>query len=145
MLKNLTLDALEEHPDLNPQTPKEFVNSILLAFGDRISHKTMNKYLKNAGKDPITQPRKSYANYKFSEATIQKRKARQDKIAQRRALRDEYMGIDMTDPKAGRAKKRAFNLDHGRYKLGRKAARTTRDWPTWDAARKAYRRRKNMT
>ena len=34
------------------------------------------------------------------------------------------MGIDMTDAKAGKAQKRAFNLKNGRYKIGRKAART---------------------
>ena len=61
---------------------------------------------------------------------------RHAKIAQKRALRGEYMGIDMTDIKAGRARKRAFNLEHGRYKIGRKAARTLREWNTWDAARK---------
>ena len=53
------------------------------------------------------------------------------------------MGIDMTDRKAGRARKRAFNLEHGRYNVGRKAARTTRDWDTWNEARKnAYTQRK---
>ena len=60
MLKNLAVDALEEHPDMNTQTPKEFVDSILYVFGDQISLKTHNKYRKNAGKDPIRLLRKSY-------------------------------------------------------------------------------------
>ena len=53
------------------------------------------------------------------------------------------MAIDMTDPKAGRAAKRAFNFENKRYGVGRKAARTNRDWAGWDAPRKkAYNQRR---
>ena len=53
------------------------------------------------------------------------------------------MAIDMTDPKAGRAEKRAFNIENKRYGVGRKAARTNRDWAGWDAPRKkAYNQRR---
>ena len=56
--------------------------SIIESFVEQVPNKTLNKYLKNAGRDPIRLPRKSYADYKFSEATKQKRQARQEKIAQ---------------------------------------------------------------
>ena len=43
----------------------------------------------------------------------------------------------------GRAAKRAFNIEHGRYNVGRKAARTKRAWDSWNEDRKtAYMDRK---
>ena len=58
----------------------------------------------------------------------------------------------MTDPKAGRTAKTAFNFQHKRYGAGRKAARTNRDWAGWDVGllskeelHKTHRRHKQTT
>ena len=122
--------VLEQMPDLDGKTPELFVESLF----DII-----------VGGLPDKKTRKPYAQYKFSEATLQKKQARLERLALKKALREreEYMGIDMTDKKAGRAAKRAFNFEHGRYNVGRKAARTNRAWASWSEARKnAYLDRK---
>ena len=117
---------LKQYPDLNNKTPKEFTKRLIENFLNQLPSKNFTKYVMYSRRTPT--PRKTYDEYKFSEATLQKKQARLERLAQKKAHRDEYMGIDMTDRKAGRARKRAFNLEHGRYNVGRKAARTTRDW-----------------
>ena len=77
-------------------------------------------------KNRLQSPEKACAVYNFSEKTKQARMTPQEGgealKAQRKAIRDKYVSIDMTDPKAERAEKRAFNFEHGRYVAGRNAA-----------------------
>ena len=77
--------------------------------------------------DPL--PSKSYAEYNFKDASIQKMKDRAIRKhqlarieAKNQALRKEYAGLE--DKKA----KRAFNLKNIRYGVGRKSDKTNREW-----------------
>ena len=72
--------------DLEGKTPEQFVEALFDIVGGGL---------------PDKNPRKPYAEYKFSEATLQKKQARLERLPLKKALREEYMGIDMTDKKLG--------------------------------------------
>ena len=118
-------EVLEEMPDLEGNLPELFVESLFdLVVGPEPEKKPR-------------KPKKPYGEYKWSEATLQKKQAKLERLAQKRALREEYMALQ------SKAAKRAFNFEHGRYNVGRKAARTKRAWDSWNEDRKtAYMDRK---
>ena len=59
-----------EHPDLNNQTPKEFIQSIVGVFKEQIPRRKNQQMRKTRGLEPL--PGKSYADFKFTVTTRQK-------------------------------------------------------------------------
>ena len=126
----------DEMPDLDGKPPELFVESLFDITVGAIHDKRDSILGPKPDKKP-RKPKNPYAEYKFSEATLQKKQAKLERLAQKRALREEYMALQ------SKAAKRAFNFEHGRYNVGRKAARTNRAWDSWNEDRKnAYLDRK---
>ena len=133
---------MEDMPDLGGKSPDAFAEGMFDIAVGPIPHKreSIDKRESIVVPKPGKKPRKAkkaYADYKWSAATLQKKQAKLERLAEKRALKEAYMALQ------GRAAKRAFNIEHGRYNIGRKAARTKRAWDSWNEDRKtAYMDRK---
>ena len=104
-LKELTLDALEEHEDLNGQEPKEFAQSLVNDFLDGVPERIVRTWKRHRG---IPIEKKKYSKYKFKDETVAKMNARRAEKEARKAALTEYRNYD-------KDQKREHNLRLGRY------------------------------
>ena len=113
-LKEQTLDALEEHEDLNGQTPKQFAQDLINDFLDGVPERIVRTWKKHGG---VPIEKKKYSEYKFKDETVAKRNARRAEKEARKAALTEYRNYD-------KDQKREHNLRHGRYGAGKKERST---------------------
>ena len=70
-LKQFTLQAIEQHPNLNGQRPSKFAQDIVNYFMEGVPDRVQRKWMRIKG-TPLA--RKKYSEYTFKLETLEKRR-----------------------------------------------------------------------